>query len=45
VQAKVADRRLICMCSYALDDLDGDAQTEVMERHHLSLPASVRNAA
>jgi hypothetical protein len=44
VQSKVNGRRLICMCSYSLDHIDGDAQTEVMERHHLSLPAVSRAA-
>jgi hypothetical protein len=39
VQATVNNRRLICMCSYALDGIDDAAQAEVMEHHHLSLPA------
>ena len=41
VHANVPERRFICMCSYALDELDGPAQTEIMERHHLLVPAAV----
>lgn len=40
VQGTVAERRFICMCSYSLDKLDGHAQNEVMERHHLVVPPS-----
>ena len=40
VQASVVDRRLICMCSYALDDLDGADHSDVMAHHHFSLPAA-----
>jgi hypothetical protein len=40
VQATVSNRRLICMCSYALDDLEGSDHTDVMAHHHFSLPAA-----
>lgn len=40
VQATVSNRRLICMCSYALDELEDGDQAEVMGHHHLTLPAA-----
>lgn len=40
VQATVVDRRLICMCSYALDDLNSTDQNDVKEHHHYLLPAA-----
>lgn len=43
VQTTVRGRRMICMCSYCADQVDG-AQFEVMERHDLTLPRAARDA-
>jgi two-component sensor histidine kinase/PAS domain-containing protein len=39
VQKSVRDRRMICMCSYCLDQLRDGSHTEVMQRHDMALPA------
>jgi hypothetical protein len=35
VQQTVHGRRMICMCSYSVDQLSEGSHSEVMERHHL----------
>ena len=43
VQKFVRGRRLICMCSYCTDQLQGGASHwEVMERHDMALPSAPR---
>jgi PAS domain-containing protein len=42
VQKAVRGRRMICMCSYCVDQLDG-AHLEVMERHDLTVPSALRS--
>ncbi|SAK49171.1 histidine kinase [Caballeronia temeraria] len=37
VQDAVRGRRLICMCSYRHDAIDGDETRDVLDRHHLVL--------
>ena len=44
VQKAVRGRRMICMCSYCMDQLDG-SHLEVMERHDLTVPSSLRSPA
>lgn len=41
VQKAVRGRRMICMCSYCTDHLDG-SHFEVMERHDLTVPSALR---
>ncbi len=40
VQDAVRSRRMICMCSYCTDQLDGGLQLDVMARHDLTLPSA-----
>ena len=42
VQTAVRDRRMICMCSYCTDQLRQDSPIQVMERHDMVMPASLR---
>ena len=42
VQKAVRGRRMICMCSYCTDELDG-SHLEVMERHDLAVPSALRS--
>lgn len=42
VQKSVAGRRMICICSYCLDELQDGAQSEIMARHDLTLPSARR---
>jgi two-component sensor histidine kinase/PAS domain-containing protein len=42
VQSTVRGRRMICMCSYCTDQLDG-SHLEVMERHDLTVPSALRS--
>ena len=39
VQKAVSGRRMICMCSYCMDELRDGAHIEVMQRHDMTLPA------
>src|SRR3984957_118192 len=39
VQKAVSGRRMICMCSYCMDELGDGAHIEVMQRHDMTLPA------
>jgi PAS domain S-box-containing protein len=43
VQKAVRGRRMICMCSYCMDELDG-SHLEVMERHDLTVPSALRSS-
>jgi two-component sensor histidine kinase/PAS domain-containing protein len=36
-------RRMICLCSYSMDQLHDDAQFDVMERHHMTIPTTARS--
>ena len=42
VQESVPGRRMICMCSYSVDQLHDGSQFDVMERHHLTIPSARR---
>jgi two-component sensor histidine kinase/PAS domain-containing protein len=42
VQTAVRDRRMICMCSYCMDQLSVASHMEVMERHVMALPSALR---
>jgi two-component sensor histidine kinase/PAS domain-containing protein len=42
VQTAIRGRRMICMCSYCTDQLDG-SHLEVMERHDLTVPSARRS--
>jgi PAS domain S-box-containing protein len=44
VQGTVRGRRMICMCSYCVDQLRDDSHLEVMERHDLTVPGARRSA-
>jgi PAS domain S-box-containing protein len=43
VQKAVRGRRMICMCSYCIDELNG-SHLEVMERHDLTVPSALRSS-
>jgi two-component sensor histidine kinase/PAS domain-containing protein len=40
VQKAVRDRRMICMCSYCVDQLPAGSHMEVMERHDMAIPGA-----
>jgi PAS domain S-box-containing protein len=42
VQKAVRGRRMICMCSYCMDELDG-SPLEIMQRHDLTVPSALRS--
>jgi two-component sensor histidine kinase/PAS domain-containing protein len=42
VQKAVRGRRMVCMCSYCMDGLDGGSHLEVMDRHDLAVPRMFR---
>jgi two-component sensor histidine kinase/PAS domain-containing protein len=42
VQETVPGRRMICMCSYSVDQLHGGSQFDVMERHQVTIPSARR---
>lgn len=42
VQETIPSRRMICMCSYSVDQLNAALQFEVMERHQLTIPSARR---
>ena len=42
VHESARGRRMICMCSYSVDQMHGGAQFDVMERHHMSIPSAHR---
>jgi two-component sensor histidine kinase/PAS domain-containing protein len=42
VQETVPGRRMICMCSYSVDQLQAGSQFDVMERHHVTIPSARR---
>ena len=42
VQKNIRNRRMICMCSYCMDELHNGSQMEVMERHDLAVPSAHR---
>jgi len=44
VQKAVRGRRMICMCSYCMDQVDG-SHFQVMERHDLTVPSALRSPA
>ena len=43
VQQTVRGRRMICMCSYCMDELLDGANVEVMERHDMTMPRALRS--
>jgi two-component sensor histidine kinase len=45
VQESVRGRRMICLCSFCVDQLSDGAQLEVMERHDMAVPSAVRSPA
>jgi DNA-binding MarR family transcriptional regulator len=40
VQKDIRQRRMLCMCSYCMDQVQDGAPQEIMERHDLALPAA-----
>jgi two-component sensor histidine kinase/PAS domain-containing protein len=44
VQKAVRGRRVICMCSYCMDQLRDGSHLEVMERHDLAVPSALRSS-
>jgi two-component sensor histidine kinase len=44
VQKAVRGRRMICMCSYCMDQMRDGAHLEVMERHDLAVPSALRTS-
>ncbi|HEY7005737.1 MAG TPA: MEDS domain-containing protein [Sphingomicrobium sp.] len=42
VQETVPGRRMICMCSYSVDQLHDGSRFDVMERHHVIIPSARR---
>jgi PAS domain S-box-containing protein len=44
IQRTVRGRRMICMCSYCMDQLRNGAHLEVMERHDMAVPSALRDA-
>jgi PAS domain S-box-containing protein len=45
VQKAAHGRRMICMCSYCMDQLQDGSHLEVMECHDLTVPSAVRSPA
>ena len=45
VQKAVRGRRMICMCSYCVDQLRDGSQMEVMERHDMAVPSATSVSA
>jgi len=45
VQKSVRNRRMICMCSYCLDQLPVGSHMEVMERHDMAMPGARHHRA
>jgi PAS domain S-box-containing protein len=43
VQKSVRGRRMICMCSYCLDQLHDGAHLQVMDRHDMAVPIAFRS--
>ena len=43
VQETVRGRRMICMCSYCIDQVQDSSHLEVMERHDLAVPSGLRS--
>jgi PAS domain-containing protein len=43
VQKSVRGRRMICMCSYCLDQLHDGAHLQVMNRHDMAIPIAFRS--
>lgn len=44
VQKSSRGRRMICMCSYCMDQFQDGSYLEVMERHDLTVPSAFRSA-
>jgi two-component sensor histidine kinase len=44
VQKGLRGRRMICMCSYCVDQLTGDSHLEVLGRHDLAVPSAFRSS-
>jgi len=44
VQKLVRGRRMICMCSYCVDQVQDGAHLEVVERHDLAVPSAFRSS-
>lgn len=42
VQQRAQGRRMICLCSYATDQLHDGAQFDVMQAHHMTIPSAHR---
>jgi len=42
VQRTMPGRRMICVCSYSMDQLGDGAQFDVMQRHHMTIPSAHR---
>jgi len=42
VQQTVEGRRMICVCSYSMDQMHDGAQFDVMQRHHMMIPSKHR---
>ena len=45
VQRTMPGRRMICVCSYSMDQLQDGAQFDVMQRHHMTIPSAYRPRA
>src|SRR5579884_323419 len=43
VQQSAQGRRMICVCSYSMDQLHEGAQFDVMQRHHVTIPSAHRH--
>jgi two-component sensor histidine kinase len=43
VQQTVRGRRMICLCSYCMDQVRDGAHLDVMERHDLTMPSALRS--
>jgi two-component sensor histidine kinase/PAS domain-containing protein len=45
VQKAVPNRRMICMCSYCVDQLRDGSHVEVMARHDMAMPGALRSSS
>jgi PAS domain S-box-containing protein len=44
IHKAIRERRMICMCSYCMDQLQDGSRLDVMERHDLVIPSSIQAA-
>jgi two-component sensor histidine kinase/PAS domain-containing protein len=44
VQKAVRGRRMICLCSYCIEQLPNGSHREVMERHDMAVPSPIRSS-